>query len=141
MDEATASIDSETDQRIQQTIREEFAESTVITIAHRLDTIIDNDKIIVMENGLIAEMGTPRELLEKKNGIFLNMVEKTGMSNSLREIATTRLTSDTKRRNSLNNNNNNNNNNKNNNIPSKKEEETIQNINIVSSLNLTEIPV
>ena len=55
----------ETDQKVQQTIRREFSKSTVIMIAHRLQTVIDCDKIIVMKNGCIVEVGHPFELLTK----------------------------------------------------------------------------
>ncbi|XP_036147821.1 multidrug resistance-associated protein 4 [Monomorium pharaonis] len=79
LDEATANIDSHTDSLIQETIRRNFKECTVITIAHRLNTIIDSNRIIVMENGSIVEFGCPYELLhDKPNGYFSQMVEKTG---------------------------------------------------------------
>ncbi|XP_011877750.1 PREDICTED: multidrug resistance-associated protein 4-like isoform X2 [Vollenhovia emeryi] len=92
LDEATANIDSHTDALIQDTIRSIFKECTVITIAHRLNTIIDSDRIIVMENGSIVEFGCPYELLhEKPNGYFSQMVQKTGnqMAQSLLEQART----------------------------------------------------
>jgi ABC-type multidrug transport system fused ATPase/permease subunit len=63
MDEATASMDVETDAMIQKVIRDDFAGCTIITIAHRLGTIRDYDRIIVMESGQIAEEGSPDELL------------------------------------------------------------------------------
>ncbi|KYN28009.1 Multidrug resistance-associated protein 4 [Trachymyrmex cornetzi] len=90
LDEATANIDSHTDALIQDTIRSSFKECTVITIAHRLNTIIDSNRIIVMENGSIVEFGCPYELLhDKANGYFSQMVEKTGnqMAQSLLEQA------------------------------------------------------
>ncbi|XP_071557590.1 ATP-binding cassette subfamily C member 4-like [Temnothorax nylanderi] len=90
LDEATANIDSHTDALIQDTIRSTFKECTVITIAHRLNTIIDSDRIIVMENGSIVEFGCPYELLhDKPKGYFSQMVEKTGnqMAQSLLEQA------------------------------------------------------
>uniref|UniRef100_A0A8R1E0R9 Uncharacterized protein n=1 Tax=Caenorhabditis japonica TaxID=281687 RepID=A0A8R1E0R9_CAEJA len=67
LDEATAGIDNRTDALVQATIREKFADSTVITIAHRLHTIMDYDRIIVMEAGRIVEDGIPGELLKNKN--------------------------------------------------------------------------
>ncbi|KMQ86379.1 multidrug resistance-associated protein 4-like protein [Lasius niger] len=90
LDEATANIDSHTDALIQDTIRSNFRDCTVITIAHRLNTIIDSDRIIVMENGFIVEFGYPYELLhDKPDGYFKQMVEKTGnqMAQNLLEQA------------------------------------------------------
>ncbi|XP_026322609.1 probable multidrug resistance-associated protein lethal(2)03659 isoform X1 [Hyposmocoma kahamanoa] len=63
LDEATANVDTETDKHIQQTIRNKFADSTVLTIAHRLNTVMDYDRVIVMDKGRIAESGHPYELL------------------------------------------------------------------------------
>lgn len=70
MDEATASIDYEHDELISKTIREEFADSTIITIAHRLATIIDYDKVLVMDQGKIAEYASPAELLRDEISKF-----------------------------------------------------------------------
>ncbi|KAJ3218401.1 hypothetical protein HDU67_005724 [Dinochytrium kinnereticum] len=68
MDEATASVDMETDSRIQETIRKEFKDSTVITIAHRLKTIMDYDRVIVMDAGKVVENNSPLNLLNSKSG-------------------------------------------------------------------------
>ncbi|KAJ2795467.1 Multidrug resistance-associated protein 1, partial [Coemansia furcata] len=65
LDEATANVDLETDKSVQELIRKEFNGCTVLTIAHRLDTIMNSDRIIVMDKGSIAEIGTPQELLAK----------------------------------------------------------------------------
>lgn len=73
LDEATASVDLESDFLIQSVIRTQFAGSTVLTIAHRLNTILDYDLIVVMENGLVAELGTPEELIQA-HGIFASML-------------------------------------------------------------------
>jgi ABC-type multidrug transport system fused ATPase/permease subunit len=64
LDEATAQIDVETDACIQRTIRREFAQSTVVVIAHRLGTVIDSDFIMVLERGELQEFGSPSELME-----------------------------------------------------------------------------
>ncbi|XP_053595920.1 ATP-binding cassette subfamily C member 4-like [Microplitis demolitor] len=79
LDEATANIDSRTDALIQRAIRSKFADCTVITIAHRLNTIINSDRVLVMDNGCVAEFDTPHELLLKKpDSIFSKMVQQTG---------------------------------------------------------------
>jgi ATP-binding cassette, subfamily C (CFTR/MRP), member 1 len=64
LDEATSSVDAETDLLMQRVIREEFANHTIVTVAHRLDTIVDSDIIIVLEGGQVAEFGKPSVLLE-----------------------------------------------------------------------------
>ncbi|KAJ2702974.1 Multidrug resistance-associated protein 1 [Coemansia sp. IMI 209128] len=74
LDEATANVDLETDRSVQELIRKEFGDCTVLTIAHRLDTIMNSDRIIVMDKGTIAEIGTPQELLAK-DGMFAQLVK------------------------------------------------------------------
>ena len=69
LDEATSNVDMQTDAFIQEVVREKFKETTVITIAHRLNTIADYDKVVVMKKGKIAEQGSPLELL-KREGLF-----------------------------------------------------------------------
>ena len=76
MDEATASIDLETDMKIQKTIREEFSDSTVITIAHRIHTIIDSDRVMVLEMGELKEFDRPSVLLQNSESMFSQLVEK-----------------------------------------------------------------
>ncbi|KAJ2710507.1 hypothetical protein H4R19_003713 [Coemansia spiralis] len=79
MDEATASVDFDTDARIQRTIRgAEFADSTLFCIAHRLRTVIDYDRVLVLEQGRIVEFDTPWNLLQAADGHFRSMCEKTG---------------------------------------------------------------
>jgi len=78
MDEATSNIDSETDAKIQATIRTEFSNCTVLTIAHRLETIIDYDIIAFMDNGIIKEKGSPLELLQKEDSHFKSLVDSLG---------------------------------------------------------------
>jgi ATP-binding cassette subfamily C (CFTR/MRP) protein 4 len=77
LDEATANVDPETDKFIQLKIAEKFKECTVLTIAHRLRTVIEADIIIVMDSGTCAEMGSPSELIHNQ-GIFYTLVQATG---------------------------------------------------------------
>lgn len=85
MDEATASIDYSTDNKIQETIRE--LESTIITIAHRLQTIVDYDKVLVLDKGEVVEFGHPHELLKKEDGTFRSMCETSGEIVALKKAA------------------------------------------------------
>ncbi|KAH9387597.1 Canalicular multispecific organic anion transporter 1 [Tyrophagus putrescentiae] len=79
LDEATAAIDLETDALIQATIRREFAHCTVITIAHRLITILDADKILVLEQGRVAEFDTPGALLARPTSQFYSLARDAGI--------------------------------------------------------------
>eukprot|EP00834_Sanchytrium_tribonematis_P008600 NODE_1065_length_2359_cov_0.385841.p3 type:complete len:149 gc:universal NODE_1065_length_2359_cov_0.385841:1251-1697(+) len=88
MDEATASIDSETDTKIQQTIRTEFKDSTILCIAHRLRTVIDFDRIMVLDHGEIVEFNTPFTLIMKDNGLFMKMCKESGDFDFLKKRAT-----------------------------------------------------
>ena len=74
LDEATAAVDVETDALIQKYIREGFRDATVLTIAHRLNTIMDSDRVLVMDNGCLAEFDTPKALREDRNSIFSHLV-------------------------------------------------------------------
>ncbi|KAJ2508275.1 Multidrug resistance-associated protein 1 [Coemansia sp. RSA 2052] len=74
LDEATADVDLETDRKMQELIRSEFSECTVLTIAHRLDTIMKSDRVIVMEKGEIVEIGPPQELVAS-GGMFAELVK------------------------------------------------------------------
>ncbi|KAJ7751195.1 P-loop containing nucleoside triphosphate hydrolase protein [Mycena maculata] len=76
MDEATSQIDSRLDDQIQQTIREELSGAIVITIAHRLKTIMDYDRILVLDDGELLEFGPPKTLLQKMGGAFREMCRK-----------------------------------------------------------------
>uniref|UniRef100_A0A669CSM2 Multidrug resistance-associated protein 4 n=1 Tax=Oreochromis niloticus TaxID=8128 RepID=A0A669CSM2_ORENI len=78
IDEATANVDPRTDGLIQQTIRDKFQECTVLTIAHRLNTIIDCDRILVLDAGRIQEYDEPYVLLQNQDGLFYQMVQQTG---------------------------------------------------------------
>lgn len=83
LDEATASVDVETDKIIQETIRSEFKHKTIVTVAHRLNTIMDSDRIVVLDKGQVAEFDTPANLLAKKESQFYSLCEKGGfVSNS-----------------------------------------------------------
>ncbi|RKO92852.1 P-loop containing nucleoside triphosphate hydrolase protein, partial [Blyttiomyces helicus] len=88
LDEATASVDHETDAKIQETIRNQFVDGTVLCIAHRLRTVVDYDRILVLDRGEVVEFGTPLELIESSSvGVFRRMVEETGESAELTEVA------------------------------------------------------
>ncbi|KAJ8980199.1 hypothetical protein NQ317_003764 [Molorchus minor] len=89
MDEATANVDPHTDSLIQKTIRENFKQCTVLTIAHRLNTIMDSDKVLVMDAGQAVEFNHPHLLLQKPDGYFMKMVKETGstMEAILRKVA------------------------------------------------------
>ena len=75
IDEATASVDFETDRYIQETIQTEFKTTTVLTIAHRLNTIFDYDRVLVMQNAKVAEFDTITNLMNNKNSLFYALVE------------------------------------------------------------------
>eukprot|EP01071_Lankesteria_metandrocarpae_P003569 Lankesteria_metandrocarpae@DN3045_c0_g1_i1.p1 len=79
LDEATSAVDPTTDALIQQTIRTHFNNCTVLTIAHRLNTIIDYDKVLVMDMGRVAEFDSPSELMKTKRGIFRAMCIDAGV--------------------------------------------------------------
>ncbi|KZO90715.1 hypothetical protein CALVIDRAFT_542481 [Calocera viscosa TUFC12733] len=87
MDEATASVDFETDSKIQATIRNEFSSSLLLTIAHRIRTIIDYDRLLVLDAGRVAEFDTPINLLNKQSGIFKDMCLKSGTYQELYDSA------------------------------------------------------
>ncbi|XP_055303229.1 ATP-binding cassette sub-family C member 4-like [Sitodiplosis mosellana] len=80
LDEATANVDSETDRLIQDTIRNKFGDCTVITIAHRLHTVMDSDKVLVVDAGEIMEFDHPFELIQKPDGFFKRLLDQTGSS-------------------------------------------------------------
>eukprot|EP01117_Protostelium_nocturnum_P013244 TRINITY_DN4935_c0_g1_i4.p1 TRINITY_DN4935_c0_g1~~TRINITY_DN4935_c0_g1_i4.p1 ORF type:complete len:1039 (-),score=239.18 TRINITY_DN4935_c0_g1_i4:20-3136(-) len=78
MDEATAAVDFETDSLVQKTIRDEFREVTVLTIAHRIHTILDYDKILVIDQGKVREFDSPQKLLANTKTIFYSMTNQSG---------------------------------------------------------------
>ena len=75
LDEATAAVDMETDELIQNTIRREFKDCTILTIAHRLNTILDYDKVMVLDQGIIKEYDSPDNLLKDKSSAFYGMAK------------------------------------------------------------------
>uniref|UniRef100_W5MTP6 Multidrug resistance-associated protein 1-like n=1 Tax=Lepisosteus oculatus TaxID=7918 RepID=W5MTP6_LEPOC len=78
LDEATASIDIETDSLVQQTIRKEFADCTILTIAHRLHTIMDSDRVLVLDGGRVMEFDSPSSLIQQR-GLFFHMATEAGI--------------------------------------------------------------
>ncbi len=76
LDEATASIDNDTDALVQRTIRASFKDATVLTIAHRLHTIIDSDRVMVLDAGVIAEIDKPEALLSRQNSLFRSLWDR-----------------------------------------------------------------
>ncbi|KAJ3876293.1 ABC transporter [Lentinula edodes] len=88
LDEATASVDYETDRKIQDTITHEFQDRTILCIAHRLRTIISYDRICVLDAGQIAEFDTPANLYKNPHGIFRSMCERSSITLDDIRIAT-----------------------------------------------------
>ena len=81
LDEATAAVDLETDDLIQRTIREQFRDCTILTIAHRLKTIMDSDKILLLDSGRVLEFDSPKRLLIRKSSAFYSMAKDAGLVN------------------------------------------------------------
>ncbi|NXY26092.1 MRP1 protein, partial [Atrichornis clamosus] len=79
LDEATAAVDVDTDLQIQATLRTQFRDSTVLTIAHRVNTVLHCHRILVLENGRIAEFDTPEHLIAQK-GLFYRLMEESGLA-------------------------------------------------------------
>jgi ABC-type multidrug transport system fused ATPase/permease subunit len=83
LDEATAAVDVETDAMLQTTLRSNmFSNRTIITIAHRINTILDSDRIIVLDKGTVAEFDTPAELVRRK-GLFYELVKEANLLGAL----------------------------------------------------------
>jgi len=89
LDEATAMVDTETDRLIQIMIRTHFKDKTVLVVAHRLNTIMDCDRVLVLDKGKIAEFDSPAKLVDIPDGVFASMIEATGPASAqhLRKIA------------------------------------------------------
>ncbi|XP_074304313.1 ABC transporter C family member 3-like [Silene latifolia] len=82
LDEATASVDTNTDHLIQQTLKGNFSECTIITIAHRMSSVLDSDMILVLNNGHVQEFDSRRKLLENKSSSFAKLVAAWSTSHS-----------------------------------------------------------
>jgi len=82
MDEATASVDMATDELIQLSLRRDFGDRTLLTIAHRLHTVIDYDRVCVMADGEVQELDTPANLLRNPHSAFRKLVDETGPANA-----------------------------------------------------------
>ncbi|KAG0315006.1 Multidrug resistance-associated protein 1 [Dissophora globulifera] len=78
LDEATSAVDVETDDLIQKTIRKEFKDRTIITIAHRIKTVMDSDKILVLDHGRVHEFDTPKVLLHRRDSLFYGLAYQAG---------------------------------------------------------------
>lgn len=89
LDEATAAVDPDTDKLIQNAIKTNFADFTILTIAHRLNTIMESDKILVMDAGKVVEFAPPLALLQIPEGHFTRLLRETGPAsfNKLKSIA------------------------------------------------------
>ncbi|XAR56773.1 Xenobiotic-transporting ATPase [Bertholletia excelsa] len=74
LDEATASVDTATDNLIQQTLKQHFSDCTVLTIAHRITSVLDSDMVLLLDHGLIMEYDSPNKLLENKSSLFAKLV-------------------------------------------------------------------
>ncbi len=85
LDEATAAVDIETDAMLQTTLRSNmFKDRTIITIAHRINTILDSDRIVVLDHGSVAEFDTPSALVRRK-GLFYELVKESGLLESVEQ--------------------------------------------------------
>ncbi|KAK3702952.1 hypothetical protein QZH41_002857 [Actinostola sp. cb2023] len=80
LDEATANVDYKTDQLVQQVIREKFCNCTVLTIAHRLNTIMDYDRVLVLDRGHVVEYDSPTILAAKSDGVFAQLLKTSDMT-------------------------------------------------------------
>lgn len=82
-------VDFETDALIQKTVREAFSSCTRLTIAHRLNTVVDSDKVLVLDKGFVGEFDSPKNLVLNKQSIFTSMIDETGAANAeaLKRIA------------------------------------------------------
>lgn len=79
----------ESDSLIQSTIRKSFGHATILTIAHRLNTILDSDKVLVLDQGQLREFDTPHNLLSDRSSIFFSMAEAAGLTNQTSSSSST----------------------------------------------------
>ena len=79
LDEATAAVDLETDGLVQRTVREQFSGCTVLTIAHRLHTILDSDRVLVLDQGTVREFDSPANLLSDATSVFYSLAHESGL--------------------------------------------------------------
>ncbi|KAK3009967.1 hypothetical protein RJ639_012359 [Escallonia herrerae] len=93
LDESTASVDTATDNMIQQTLRQHFTGSTVVTIAHRITSVLDSDMVLLLDHGLVEEYDTPAKLLENKSSSFARLVAEYSLrsNSSLENLANIRM--------------------------------------------------
>ena len=85
LDEATAAVDVETDAMLQTTLKSSmFKDRTIITIAHRINTILDSDRIVVLDHGTVAEFDTPAALVRRR-GLFYELVKEAGLLDSVEQ--------------------------------------------------------
>jgi ABC-type multidrug transport system fused ATPase/permease subunit len=78
LDEATSNVDADTDAAMQVLLRSEFREQTIISVAHKLQSVLDFDRVILLDNGRMVETGNPRELLSTAGSAFLALYESLG---------------------------------------------------------------
>lgn len=96
LDEATANLDTVIDNLLHKTIRKHFAHCTILTIAHRLNTIMDSDRVLVLDAGEIVEFDHAHRLLQNANGFLSKLVNETGSMNAQHLIEVAKQSYDTK---------------------------------------------